>query len=104
MPAYGGGGYRSAGYGSVGQSAGRGFGRYIVITLIALALLGAVAFFVSRSPVKGQTQAAECGLLIDRTDSTLSGQASNQYQQLAAQAVEGCRARRASLTILLFVT
>jgi hypothetical protein len=85
------------------KTAGNGPLRKVIVAVIVGALLlGAFIAWVSTRPVTGENQEAVCALLIDRTASFQDATIEARRRSMAANAVDGCRERKARMTVSYF--
>jgi hypothetical protein len=68
----------------------------------AVLLIAGFAFWLSRTPAKGEDQAAVCVLVVDRTGSSNDQLTVDRYHELATKSVDGCRMLRARMSVYFF--
>lgn len=74
----------------------------IALGAVIALIVAAFAAYVILAPEKGEAKEAECLLLIDRTGSRDDPTTLNRYKDATARTIQGCRDRKARLSIYYF--
>jgi hypothetical protein len=81
---------------------GSGYTKLYVLAGVGVLLVGAVFGWLLFRPKDGETQAAACAVLVDRTGSSVSELTKASYVKQAAQMIDGCRNLRSSFAVYYF--
>ncbi len=81
---------------------GGGYGKLYAAAGAGVIGVAAIFGWMVLRPKEGETQAAACAILVDRTGSSINEATRASYLELASRMVDGCRDLRASFSVYYF--